>query len=81
LKELRTLRRFSFMYPINIEQRGPSTCQQYRMLNRTNHEAFVWRLRHMHCFDVHDESNDCTIVSFIRDWCVSKTVKRGPLSS
>ena len=22
-----------------------------------------------------DESNDCTIVSFTRDWCVSKSIK------
>jgi hypothetical protein len=32
----------------------------------------------MHYFDVHDESNDCTTVSFTRDWCVTKTIKRGP---
>jgi hypothetical protein len=59
------LRRFSFCIRY-IQQRGPSTCQQYRILNRMNHEAFVWRLWHMHGLDVHDESNDCTIVSFIR---------------
>jgi hypothetical protein len=38
------------------------------MLNRTN----------QHRLDVHDESNDCTIVSCICDWCVSKAVKRDP---
>ena len=35
-----------------IEQRGPSTYRQYRILNKMNHEAFVWRLRHTHRYDV-----------------------------
>jgi hypothetical protein len=33
----------------------------------------------MHCLDVHDESNDCTIASFTRDWRVSKTRQSGTL--
>lgn len=35
----------------------------------------------MHCLDVHDESNDCTIVSFITVIGVFPNCQAGPLSS